>query len=68
MNTDTHLRRQILRRRGQNEKLAKEVLEKLSIESRQTLLRILMDDEREVMVAQGKLNKLNRMGVGFLCR
>lgn len=68
MHPDVELRRQILRRRGQNQKLAEELLEKLSTESKIGLLRILADDDREISTASSKLNKLNRMGVGFLCR
>jgi hypothetical protein len=68
MHPDVELRRQILRRRGSNQKLAEELLEKLSTESKISLLRILADDDREISTTSSKLNKLNRMGVKFLCR
>lgn len=68
MHPDVELRRQILRRRGSNQKLAEELLEKLSTESKIGLLRILADDDREIATASNKLNKLKHMGVGFLCR
>ena len=68
MNPDVELRRQILRHRGANQKLAEELLEKLSTESKIGLLRILQDDEHERSAATSKLNKLKQMGVAFLCR
>lgn len=42
---DRHLQSMLLRERGNNRKLAEEVLEKLSEESKERLFRILQDHE-----------------------
>ena len=42
---DRHLQSMLLRERGNNRKLAEEVLEKLSSESKERLFRILQDHE-----------------------
>ena len=42
---DRHLESMLLRERGNNRKLAEEVLEKLSSESKERLFRILQDHE-----------------------
>ena len=44
---DRHLHAMLLRERGNNRKLAEEVLEKLSKESKERLFRILQDHEQE---------------------
>jgi hypothetical protein len=44
---DRHLQSMLLRERGNNRKLAEEVLEKLSSESKERLFRILQDHESE---------------------
>jgi len=44
---DRHLESLLLRQRGNNRSLAKEILEKLSSESKERLLRILQDSENE---------------------
>lgn len=44
---DRHLQAMLLRERGNNRKLAEEVLEKLSEESKERLFRILQDHESE---------------------
>lgn len=44
---DRHLQSMLLRKRGNNRKLAEEVLEKLSAESKDRLFRILQDHENE---------------------
>jgi len=44
---DRHLFSMLLRARGNNRKLAEEVLEKLSAESKERLYRILQDQESE---------------------
>lgn len=44
---DRHLESMILRQRGNNRALAKEVLEKLSAESKERLFRILQEQENE---------------------
>lgn len=44
---DRHLSSMLLRERGNNRKLAEEVLEKLSTESKERLFRILQDHENE---------------------
>jgi len=44
---DRHLFSMLLRERGNNRKLAEEVLEKLSAESKERLFRILQDRENE---------------------
>jgi hypothetical protein len=44
---DRHLQAMLLRERGNNRKLAEEVLEKLSSESKERLFRILQDHENE---------------------
>jgi hypothetical protein len=45
---DRYLESMILRERGQNQKLAQEILEKLSPESKEQLFRIFQDKENEV--------------------
>lgn len=44
---DLHLESMLLRERGNNRKLAEEILEKLSAESKERLFRILQDHEHE---------------------
>ena len=44
---DRNLQAMLLRERGNNRKLAEEVLEKLSSESKERLFRILQDHENE---------------------
>jgi hypothetical protein len=44
---DRHLESLLLRQRGNNRKLAKEILESLSPESKERLFRILQDNENE---------------------
>lgn len=44
---DRHLESMLLRERGNNRKLAEEVLEKLSYESKERLFRILQDHESQ---------------------
>lgn len=44
---DRHLQSMLLRERGNNRKLAEEVLEKLSQESKERLFRILQDHDSE---------------------
>jgi hypothetical protein len=44
---DRHLESLLLRQRGNNRSLAKEVLEKLSSEGKERLFRILQDNENE---------------------
>lgn len=44
---DRHLQSMLLRERGNNRKLAEEVLEKLSSESKERLFRILQDHESQ---------------------
>lgn len=44
---DLHLESMLLRERGNNRKLADEILDKLSKESKERLFRILQDNERE---------------------
>jgi vacuolar-type H+-ATPase subunit H len=44
----------ILRERGQNQKLAQEILEKLSPESKERLFRIFQDKENEVNAIKRK--------------
>lgn len=45
---DRHLRALLMQERGDNRKLADEIMEKLSPESRDRLFRILQDHEYEV--------------------
>lgn len=54
---DRHLESMILRRRGQNRELAREITEKLSDENKERLFRIFQDMERE----QTHLEKKVRM-------
>lgn len=44
---DRHLQSMLLREKGNNRKLAEEVLEKLSAESKERLFRILQDHDNE---------------------
>jgi uncharacterized protein (DUF302 family) len=44
---DRHLQAMLLREKGNNRKLAEEVLEKLSHESKERLFRILQDHEHD---------------------
>jgi vacuolar-type H+-ATPase subunit H len=44
----------ILRERGQNQKLAQEILEKLSPESKERLFRIFQDKENEINAIKRK--------------
>lgn len=44
---DRHLQAMLLREKGNNRKLAEEVLEKLSAESKERLFRILQDHDNE---------------------
>lgn len=51
---DRYLESMILRERGQNHKLAQEVLEKLSPESKERLFRIFQDKENELRAVKNK--------------
>ena len=51
---DRHLESMILRQRGQNRLLAKEIVEKISEEGKERLFRILQDMENEVQSAERK--------------
>jgi hypothetical protein len=51
---DRHLESMILRQRGQNRLLAKEIVEKISEEGKERLFRILQDMENEVQSAKRK--------------
>jgi hypothetical protein len=51
---DRHLESMLLRERGNNRRLAEEVLEKLSPESKERLFRILQDHENEKMHLERK--------------
>lgn len=51
---DRHLEAMLLRQKGQNRDLVKEILEKISPEGRERLFRILQDFEYEVMVLKKK--------------
>lgn len=51
---DRHLESMILRQRGQNRLLAKEIVEKISEEGKERLFRILQDMENEVRSAERK--------------
>lgn len=51
---DGHITRHLLSRRGDNRKLAKEICEKLSPDSRERLFRILQDSEQDLHTAQRK--------------
>lgn len=56
---DRYLESMILRERGQNQKLAKEILEKLSPESKERLFRIFQDKDSELASLK---NKIKRFG------
>lgn len=47
----------LLRERGNNRKLAEEILEKLSAESKESLFRILQDHEQEKMHLERKVRQ-----------
>lgn len=51
---DRHLQSMLLRERGNNRKLAEEILEKLSHESKERLFRIFQDHESERMHLERK--------------
>ena len=51
---DRYLESMILRERGQNQKLAQEILEKLSPESKERLFRIFQDKENEINAIKRK--------------
>lgn len=51
---DRHLESMILRQRGQNRLLVKEIVEKISEEGKERLFRILQDMENEVQSAERK--------------
>jgi len=51
---DRHLESMILRERGQNQKLAQEILEKLSPESKERLFRIFQLKESEILALKNK--------------
>jgi len=55
---DRYLESMILRERGQNQKLAQEVLEKLSPESKERLFRIFQLKENELVALKNKLKRL----------
>ena len=57
---DVHLESMILRQRGQNHLLAKEVLEKLSVPARERLFRLLQELDNETKSAR---NRLRRIGL-----
>lgn len=54
---DRHLHSMLLRERGNNRKLAEEILEKLSAESKESLFRILQDHEQEKMHLERKVRQ-----------
>ena len=54
---DRHLESMLLRQRGNNRVLAKEILEKLSQESKDRLYRILRDQEDEKADLQRKVRQ-----------
>lgn len=54
---DRHLESMILREKGQNQKLAREVLEKLSEEGKERLFRIFQDKELELIGLKSKVKK-----------
>jgi hypothetical protein len=58
---DRYLESMILRERGQNQKLAQEVLEKLSPESKERLFRIFQLKENELQAVKNKA----RQGIFF---
>ena len=51
---DRHLESMLLREKGNNRRLAEEVLEKLSPESKERLFRILQDHEHDKMHLERK--------------
>jgi hypothetical protein len=51
---DRYLESMILRERGQNQKLAQEILEKLSAESKERLFRIFQNKEVELLAVKRK--------------
>jgi len=51
---DRYLESMILRERGQNQKLAQEVLEKLSPESKERLFHLLTNKENEINALKRK--------------
>jgi len=55
---DTHLESMILKQRGQNQLLAQEVLEKLSVPARERLFRLLQGLDNETIHARSKLRRL----------
>lgn len=54
---DRHLQSMLLRERGDNRKLAEEVLEKLSAESKERLFRILQDHESQKIHLERKVRQ-----------
>lgn len=54
---DRHLQSMLLRERGDNRKLAEEVLEKLSAESKERLFRILQDHESQKIQLERKVRQ-----------
>jgi hypothetical protein len=54
---DRYLESMILRERGQNQKLAQEILEKLSPESKERLFRLLSDKENEINSLRNKAKR-----------
>ena len=51
---DRHLESMLLRQKGQNRNLVKEILEKISPEGKERLFRILQDFDHEMMVLKKK--------------
>lgn len=62
---DRYLESMILRERGQNQKLAQEILEKLSPESKERLFRIFQDKDSELRSLKNK-SKIFGMNPKFL--
>jgi len=54
---DRYLESMILRERGQNQKLAQEILEKLSPESKERLFRIFQLKENELQAMKNKMKR-----------
>lgn len=55
---DRYLESMILKQRGQNQKLAQEILKKLSPESKERLYRLLQDMESEVSSLNSRMRRL----------
>lgn len=54
---DRHLQSMLLREKGNNRRLAEEILEKLSAESKERLFRILQDHEHEKIHLERKVRQ-----------